>query len=165
MWLWLLCGWKLIPMNTAYNDAIEGRTWNDLYALYNGKVCSKFGLYPIRENNQDYVEWYCLETIGTWVGDLNIEPNITTPQYNETRFQELEQRVAVLELPVRSPSPSPIPALKSIQQYNETRMILLEEMVQELLEQNKYLLQRIQAVESNPYGRSNMNPIQLITKE
>jgi hypothetical protein len=97
MILFLLCGWKLIPMNFAYNDDIAGRTWNELYARYNGKICSKFGMYPIRENKQDYIEWYCIETVGSWDGTVGTEPNITTPQYNETRIQELETRIQFLE--------------------------------------------------------------------
>jgi hypothetical protein len=93
----MLCGWKLIPINFAYNDAIAGRTWDELYARYNGKICSKFGMFPIRENGQDYIEWSCVEMVGEWDGVVGTEPNITIPQYNETRIYELEIKIKSLE--------------------------------------------------------------------
>jgi uncharacterized coiled-coil protein SlyX len=140
LFLWTVfskSGWKLIPLNFAYNDAIEGRTWNDLYARSNGKICSKFATYPIRENGQDYIELYCIETVGEWDGIT--EPNITVPQYNETRIEFLEKENEELKL------------------QNEQLKETVQEMqlqINKLEERFRYLYEKLQNIGTRPYIRS-----------
>jgi len=122
-------GWKLIALNFAYNDGIKGRTWYDLYNRTNGKICSKFAMYPIRENKQDYIEWNCVETVGEWEGIEGTEPNITVPQYNETRIEILEKENEEMKL------------------QNE----FLNNTITELEDKLKYIYEKVLNLQTRPY--------------
>jgi hypothetical protein len=67
---------------------------------------------------------------------------------------------------VKTPDPTPIPRLQTtIQHWNESRIIYLEDMVEELIQQNIYLQDKINFLLNNPYERANMNPLMVLNKE
>jgi hypothetical protein len=142
LFLWTVfskSGWKLIPLNFAYNDAIAGRTWKDLYNKTNGKICSKFGMFPIRENGQDYIEWYCVETVGEYI----TEPIITAPQYNETRMATLESQNQ--EMSAR------IEYLEGLHKKDLLLKNTQESKIEELEQRIKYLYEKVLDIEWRPY--------------